>query len=137
MIQEKLLKVTWVNRYIESDNVTHWKVLLNCRLPPLRTMGNDFFKCNLSKEDFLKLFGTTLHSRFWIDCISYWCEYNYNENVNEITEISEQPSWYNSHIKIKNKPVFYKLVFDSGIRTVGNVIDNKGRMLSYGTLCEK
>ncbi len=85
MIQEKSLKVTWVKhvkRYIESDNVTHWKVLLNGHFPPLGTMGND-----LSKEDFLKLFATTLHSRFWIECISYWCEYNYNENVNEVTEI--------------------------------------------------
>ncbi len=68
VIQEKALKVSWVKRYIESDNFTHWKVLLNGQLPPLRTMGNDFFKCNLFKEDFLKSFGTTFHSRFWIEC---------------------------------------------------------------------
>ncbi len=59
MIQDKAPKVAWVQRYIESDNFTHWKELLNGQFPPLRTMGNDFVKCNLSKEDFLKLFGTT------------------------------------------------------------------------------
>ncbi len=103
MIQEKVLKVSWVKRYIESDNFTHWKILLNGQLQPLRTIGNDFFKCNLSKEDFLKLFGTTFHSRFCIECISYWCQYNYNENVNEVIEISEQPLWYNSLIRVKQK----------------------------------
>ncbi len=50
IIQDKALKVSWVKQYIEHDNFTHWKVLLNGQLPPLRTMGNDFFKCNLSQE---------------------------------------------------------------------------------------
>ncbi len=71
-----------------------------------------------------------------LECISYWCEYNYNENVNEVTAISEQPLWYNSLIRVKNKQVFYKLMFDSGIRTVDDIIDNQGRMISYEALCE-
>ncbi len=101
MIHEKSLNVTRVKRYIESDNINHWKVLLNGQLPPLRTMGND-----LSKEDLLKLFATTSHSRFWVEYISYWCEYNYNENVNKVIEISQQPLWYNSLTRIKTNQCF-------------------------------
>ncbi len=33
--------------------------------------------------------------------------------------------------------MFYKLIFDSGIRTIGDIIDSKGRMISYKALCEK
>ncbi len=88
---------------------------------------------NLHQEDFLTL---ALQRRFCIECVNFWCEYNYNENVNTVTEMSEQPLCYHSLIKVKNKTVFFKLVFDSAIRTVSNIIDNNVRMLSYEALCE-
>ncbi len=76
-----------------------------------------------------------LFSSFWIESINYYCEYNYNENLNEVTEISKQSLWYNSLIRIKAKPVFY-IMFDSGIRTVDDIINNQGRMISYAALYE-
>ncbi len=86
-------KFGWENKQdiLKMTILSTGNVLLNSQLPPFRTMGNDFFKCNLSKEDFLTLSDTTLPSRFWIKCISYWCQYNYDEYVKVASKCSVPP----------------------------------------------
>ena len=129
--QEKALKLSWIKRIFEHDSQKKWKTLLEQQFKPLKYCKKYFFMCNLSKPDFGRLFGQNMYSKFWLQTLSHWCEYNFKGDMDNVEEILSQPIWYNSLIRIQNTPVFYKSWFESGIQFISDIINDDGTFLDY------
>ena len=41
-------------------------------------------------------------------------------------KLRSQPIWFNSHIRIENKPVYFKLWATNGIQTISDSMTNDG-----------
>ena len=110
--REIALKCTWV-KTMEQDSKT--ASMANYFLD--RTMGLDIWHTNLHYKDITALFQDT----FWRDVLIAWAEVNFNKNP-----YSQQTIWYNSNIRIENRPYFWCAPYKKGLLWVNQVINECG-----------
>ena len=135
---DKSLKISWIKRLMTQSAGTNWRYLLEVQFNPLKTMGLSFFKCNLSSSDFKSTFKNSLYSTFWFEALSFWCEFNYRDDITEVDEILAQPIWYNSHIKLNKRPIFRKLWYEAGIQTIKDLTNGQNTsILSHQAITRK
>ena len=116
-VKDKALKISWIKRLCEDDSIAN--LAYQSLVPDL---GQWIFDCNLNIRDIEHL---KLSNPFWEDMLTAWCEMNYT------TETSDQPIWYNSNIRINEKPIFNKKAFDKGLFRISQLFDqNQGRWIS-------
>ena len=82
------------------------------------SLGEDIWRCNLKREDIVKM---RSKNDFWKDVLIAWNEYNKREGM----RIENQILWYNSEIRFKNKPFFWRDVYDRGLRYVYQLYQDK------------
>ena len=114
-----------------------WKQNLESE-PKLANIANDLINPVLKEKIWLCNIKTTdinvlnILSKFWEDVIYAWSELNYDPNK------EKDFIWYNSCIRIDNKPFFWKNIFKKGLFYVkqlynnGNLISCKNVMELYG-----
>ncbi len=73
---------------------------------------------------------------FWKDVLSAWCRINFKSPIN-LAEIKNTLLWYNSEIRINNKPVFYKKCHSKGMTYVKDIINENERFMSYPEIIDK
>ena len=129
--QNKALKASWVKRLI-SDDDAFWKQYILSMLPKMDNLI--FFECNLSKMD-LDIVVPNLHNSFWREILECWCEFNYLDHENPNAE--QCTLWYNSNIRIANKPVFYKKYSELGMNYYKDLLDTNGKIYNFDTLSHK
>ena len=114
-LKEKALKIGWIN-IIESDNIvqSYAHYFLDSDI------GQDIWHCNLNVADVQKIFPKT----FWRDVLEAWSECSYNRNP-----FRQQALWYNSRIRIADKPIFWKNPYQRGLMWVGQVLTEDGKIL--------
>ena len=78
----------------------------------------------------------TIKSQFWRDVIRSWCIYNYKP-IDESIQLTGEQLWFNSYIKINNKPIFYRPLYQAGIRHISDIIDNQGAILPADEILRK
>ena len=111
--RDKALKATWPSiLHREEDYAT---IVYNI----MRVSGlhHDIWRCNLSPED---VQGMKIKSEFWKDVLSSWCEFNYHSPKREDNQIL----WYNSRIRIANKPFYWKDIHQNGLMYVHQLFEN-------------
>ena len=59
-----------------------------------------------------------IKNTFWKEMLQAWCEFNY-----EPSKIHDQPIWYNSRLRIKNKPFFWKRNFKKGLYKISQLYE--------------
>lgn len=96
--------------------------------------GNAIFEGNLSERDMQTII-KDVKSKFWTDVLKYWSKISFKHPGSKY-EILQQSIWYNSFIRINNKPVMYKKWFESGIRKIGDIM-TENRFLSYAEFSQK
>ena len=116
------LKIQWVNRILKND--TLYTKLVYYFLPKI---GPLIWQCNLHKSDIDYLMP---RKSFWKDVLIAWCSINFKSPVN-LDEIENTILWYNSDIRIQNKPIFYKKCYKNGITFVKDILNENKRFMSY------
>ena len=99
----KSLKVTWIKKYLDNSNNGKWKLLFD------RALQNHSGKKNLSSSlnvrdasDMIKV-----SDDFFRELLEIWGEINFEKQMTSENHLLHQPLWYNSLIRIDNKPVFF------------------------------
>ena len=83
------------------------------------TIKDDIWRCNILPEDCNKL---SSNSTFWQDVLKSWNQFNYSHNF----RVENQLIWYNSRIRINNKPVFWKQNYNKGLKYVYQLFTREG-----------
>ena len=100
----KSLKTTWVKKYLDTTNHGKWKFLFDLEL---ENYGLDLiFRGNLNVSDTKKEVRAT--DPFLKEILEYWAEINFVDQVSSDIAFQEQVLWFNSLIRIDNKPIFLK-----------------------------
>ena len=70
---------------------------------------------------------------FFKEILEIWSEDNYDKNIMSDYHLRSSPLWYNSLLRVENRPVFYKDWFLKGITKVEHLMDDSGKFLSLTT----
>jgi hypothetical protein len=92
----------WIKKMMDNSS---WKDLIKLRYPVLDK--NFIFKCSLKLED---IYNVLIKNKFWKDIIKYFFELKLGDELNLHSVI-----WYNSHLKLEGKTIFYQELFDKGV----------------------
>ena len=111
--RDKALKATWVE--ILNQEEQYAKMVYN--IIGMKFIQEDIWRCTLHPEDISKL---KMDNFFWKDVLTAWSEYNSYYNF----KYENQLIWYNSWIRVRDKPVFWKDVYQNGLKFVYQLFDN-------------
>ena len=75
-------------------------------------------------------------NNFWKEVLVRWCELNF-EHLRSIDDIENTILWYNSEIRVANKPIFYAKCYNAGIIYLKDIIKENNEFLSYNELKTK
>ena len=128
--KQKALKANWIIRALKDD---FFKEILFDHINIPQT--NWFLKTNIHPKDASKFFKK---KDFWSEAFTHWCEITFVE-PQSFQEIVNQTIWFNSHVKIKNSPIFFRNFADVGIVTVGDIYnpDQPDGLCTLGELNNK
>ena len=84
-----------------------------------KDLGNDIWRCTLLPEDIKKL---KFNNEFWKDVLIAWNEFNFSHEF----KVENQLVWYNSHIRIGNKPVLWSDMLRRGLKYVHQLFSTNG-----------
>ena len=125
-IKDKSLKVAWI-RVLQTDDILE-KFAYAALSPQLQS---EVWICNLDKRDVLKIFKKS----FWTDVLEAWCEINHQEKF-EKEEILNEFIWYNSKIRVQNKPILIPHAFHQGLRNIAQLCNIEGGLLPVKICCQ-
>ena len=101
----KSLKTTWVKKYLDTTKTGKWKLLFDMEL---KNYGcENLFRSNLNVNDTKKMIKVT--DPFLKEILEYWAETNFEHQVTSEINFREQNLWFNSLIRVDNKPIFLGL----------------------------
>ena len=127
------LKASWIKRLTENTNKGWARTALKLFQKGKSTilMGNISIK-QLEKEKLLP------KSKFWSEVVRHWANYNFKD-LQEIEDdtVNHQPLWFNQHIQISNKVIFFQHWKEAGVNTIKDLKDEYGKMLSYDQFINK
>ena len=117
-IRYKTQRIMWMSNLISKYNGTV-KNLLNQICKDIGGLQNVSFNFDID----------CLPKRcepFYISCFREWSAF-FHSIPSSVDDVLNQPLWNNKFIKINNKSVFYKNIFDMKVRCIKDVIDNRGK----------
>ena len=96
--KDRALKATWPQILYKENEYA----VLVYEIMRVSALGHDIWRCNLAPSDIKHM---NIKSTFWVDTLRSWCEFNYYNTKREENQII----WYNSMIRVKNKPSFGRI----------------------------
>ena len=123
-VKHKALRIQWVYKTFENPLIA---AMANDSLD--NRIGEKLWEAHLTKTDIHSMFP---RNNFWKEVLLDWQEYYYHQRKtrDEIAkrktrdEIANTLIWYNSEIKITNKPVIYKNWYNSGVKYLKDILEN-------------
>ena len=112
--KEKALKIGWISRIMSTD-LFKFCFFDNVRIPE----WEHTFRCNLNRKDAASY---CIDNEFWGQVFIAWCEYCFMDPQN-LDEILGQIIWLNSHIKLNNKPLFWRKCVSAGLMYIADIYD--------------
>ena len=104
--------------------------------PDLQSLADDslqnkvgmlLWESNLKESDVHELFP---RDTFWRNLLIIWCRNNFRKPENK-AEVKDEILWYNSLLRIDNKPVCYKKWLKAGITRIQDITTEAGQFLSH------
>ena len=83
------------------------------------TLREDIWRCTLLPEDVKKL---KVKSEFWANVLEAWCHFNFLHD----SRVENQLIWYNSNIRVRNKPFFWADIYRRGLTYVHQLFVDGG-----------
>lgn len=119
------LKCQWVS------NTKSFPLIRDLSEEFLPTIKQDIWLCNLKPSDVSRV----ISDSFWKDVLYSWA-FTHWHNPSNPSQIAAQTLWFNSHIRVQGKPVFYQAAHAAGILCVFNIWHSAHhRFLNYEELC--
>ena len=113
-LKDKALKATWPQILAsEPEYAKLVYTIIRCT-----GIGDDIWRCRLNEKD---IRGMKISSEFWRDVLVAWNSFNIHHDY----RIENQLVWYNSDIRIKNKPVFWEDCYKKGLKYVAQLFENQ------------
>ena len=126
------LKAIWIKKFLDTENQRGWKSFFDLEL---RKYGGVVTLTGiLNKKDTCVL---KVSVPFIKEILEIWSEVIFEQTVSQRTTFFSSPLWYNSLIRIANKPVFYKDWHAKGVTKVKHLMDDSGNFLSLPTFQNK
>ena len=117
----KSLKITWVKKYLDTTNNGKWKLLFDMELNKYGCQS--FFRYNLNVSDTKKMFKVS--DPFLEEILEYWAEANFENRITSKKNLQDQVLWFNSLIRICNKPILFKDWLEKGVTKVKHLQTSK------------
>ena len=105
--KDKALKATWpkiLNKEDEYAQIVYSQ--MKCDL-----LGEDIWRCTILPQDIDNI---RITNQFWKDVWKSWSEYNYYKDF----RIENQLIWYNSHIRVQDKPIWWRDICAAGLKYI-------------------
>ena len=107
------IKATWPQiLYHESEYA-----LLVYKLLRVSALGHDIWRCSLKPEDVKSM---KFFNQFWVDVLCSWSSFNTYYEV----RIENQLIWYNSSIRIRDKPIMWSDVYRKRLKFVYQLLQD-------------
>ena len=114
-ILNRALKAKWIQKYLDSSNKEKWKLLLDFFLA--KYDANLLITGNLNINDAASL---EIDDPFTKELAQIWSCLNFKKQPSDFSNI---PIWYNSFVRIDNKPIYYKNWHKAGINFQNDLLD--------------
>ena len=125
--KQKAVKILWIFQLNKNE------FLSECAYAQLNPVLRELiWQVNLNKADLTLILGREYN--FWTQILEAWCELNYTETITEVEMIRKQILWFNSCIRIGNKPVIWKDWIDKGIMYIKDIVTDTGEMANFADL---
>ena len=112
-IRDASLKISWIPMLAKD------KQMSNLAYKELDSdLGEQIWKANISESDTKEVFGT----QFWSQVLQAWSKLAFEVRVQNP---ADQMIWYNTHLRIENKPFFWKNAYKRGLKNIGQLYRNK------------
>ena len=98
------LKSTWIKRYLDKENCGSWKSFLHLELE--KYGAEVTLTGNLDIKDSRNVIKVS--DSFFKEILEIWSELNYEEMIISDYHFRTPPFWYNSPVRVENRPVFLK-----------------------------
>jgi exonuclease III len=125
----KSLKLTWIRRLLIQSSA--WSNLFceitHCDISHLFQFGADY-----SRQ---KALNTS--NAFWKETLLYFAEFINTVQNKNLHDFLLEPLWYNDKIKIQNKAIYNKKMYDSGFHVISDILDKDGRFLKFEHICNE
>ena len=126
MVNIKLLKsslnISWIPRLVKNFNTWSSRIMHDVNFVPNESNLRYIFRANLNSKDLIYWFKLSENSP-WLEILTDWCNYNfvvkdmvYNKNM-----VLDQTIWFNSHLRIGQRPVYYRTWYDKGLRYIADL----------------
>ena len=85
----KALKLSWIKKYLDTENHGKWKLLFDLQLRPFG--GEAIFRGNLSKKDLAKYI--TISDAFTLEILQTFTDIRYEGSISSIEQFKAQSLW--------------------------------------------
>ena len=125
----RALKAKWVQRYLDPHNRGKWKLFVEFSLSGHNI--NLLLQGNLNSDDVDSL---GIEEPFTKELIETWSLRNFKKHF---SNFGETPIWYNSLIRIDNKPIHFCNWSSAGVYLVRDLLGEDSQFLTFNTFKEK
>jgi exonuclease III len=132
VLKDQALKIVWVQRIMRAENT--WNIMIQNKIPVNLEL---FWNMNFSIADTTNII-TNITNPFIREVVMAWSKYNFY-NPSNIHQIRNQIIWFNSHVRINNKPIYISELNDNNIAYIhqffnetGDILSLDGFQLKYG-----
>ena len=127
------LKMKWIKFLNEKDS-NILSILMSRHFTNLKKIT---WQINIKVSDLRHISKNYKHGVFICDVIRGWAEVYY-KNITDIAstnELKNQGLWFNSHIRVQNKPIFNDKMVSKGIILVKDLMKNKTCFYTHREIC--
>ena len=120
----KSQKIAWIKRMVNNSNAA-WMQLLLTFLPEMNFQH--ILKASIDPArlaDYIPNFYRQI----------LWAWFETSPTPTSALEIRRQILWFNKHIRIDNKPIFDKHMYNKGVCCINDLLDQNGNILKYNEL---
>ena len=111
-LKDQSLKATWPKiLHNEQEYAKLVYGIMRCK-----EIQSDIWRCHLLKKDIEQM---KISNQFWKDVLICWNQYNMYANV----RIENQIIWYNSKIRVSDKPIMWNDLYKKGLKYVHQLFD--------------
>ena len=126
---DKALKAAWVKRLYESKDCS-WCALF---FSALRKYGSNLLlESNYNVEDL----DLTKVPAFYKTVLTVWQDLH-SKAPSDAKEYTSEILWNNRFIKIDGRPIYYASWHEKGVTTIGDLLDENKKFLTYKSLLDK
>ena len=95
------------------------------------------WQINISPKDIKYVLNSC--KKFFETILKAWVEINYKQitPLTDVNELMHQCIWFNSHIRVQNKPIFYKHMVSKHFLNVSDLMKYRNTFFSYAEVCDK